>query len=371
MQDTHQEPYDLAWLLINATRQAFSLGYRIHYPYGAAAAAATLLAPQITERAEALLEALEGSLVKLYRERATAMARSPAHLVDRDIKQYEAEAKHLRPEQRKAIDSQITRLHRVKAILEEEHFTESQALIHDTDSVLDYPVLPVSGRGKDYREFSLGANRSLRVRLLHPDPPEGITGIDLIYETYCRASRSKELQVRIAALQYKMWDGKAIYTSGKKREGILSQINRAEEFFCKGGLCKQPRAAHDGGVSYGYRFPHCAAFFRPTDRTQSPGTPRSTKGWHIPICHLKDSYRNSPDGNVIIEADAIASSSLNAYVFNPLYNNNMLGSRWLKASSLEKIYKKAGILIGSKRPLLHAQEYSFNPEAPSVPFELD
>ncbi len=176
------------------------------------------------------------------------------------------------------------------------------------------------------------------MRVLHPDPAEWTSGVDLIYESYWRkfsASQPKGrkarkrtiLVVRVAALQYKMWNGKIIYLSADKR--LQGQIDRAENAFCSAGLCKISRPTRRYGL------PYCSVFLRPTDLRQNRNSFSATKGWHIPICEAQRELSRDKE-SPRIESRYVASSSLSQTSFAELFNRNMMGSRWMLATRLKR-----------------------------------
>lgn len=78
-----------------------------------------------------------------------------------------------------------------------ERWTETQAIRHDSDTLGQGHPLPVSGVGKDYKEYRYHPKRVLRVRILHPDPAEWKSGVDLIYESYWEKPLPNKLQVTV------------------------------------------------------------------------------------------------------------------------------------------------------------------------------
>jgi hypothetical protein len=194
----------------------------------------------------------------------------------------------------------------------------------------------------------------LRVRILHPDPAEWKTGVDLVYESYWSRSHRVSTSckrahgmVRLAALQYKMWDGKRIYVSYDPR--IVSQCDRAHQAFCEAGLCQ---AGNQGRRRYA--LPHCSVFLRPTDRVQRALGFAVSHAWHIPVCEVRRQLMR--DGTKL-ESRYVSSSSVSQGVFAELFNRNMLGSRWLQLHRLESIYKRLGVLNHEDRVIIHAQEF--------------
>jgi len=309
------------------------------------------------------VDAFESNMERLYRARADAQSASsgepvsPMDLLKSDILMLEGELSSAPDHRAGDIRRHLGRLERARASLDTTSWTESQALRRDSDTFGLGRPLPVTGTGKDYREYRFHPSRRLRVRILHPDPPEWKSGVDLIYECYWNrqpqhssSPRSTgRLMVRVAALQYKRWDGRQIYLSSDPR--LATQLDRAETAFCKMGLCKKGTIAPRR-----YGLPHCSSFLRPTDIRQAGGRFSVTHGWHVPTCAARRELgrvKTAPR----IESRRISSSSVSQTVFAELFNKNMLGSRWISAARLERIYKSVGILDGSDRVVVHAQEY--------------
>ena len=58
----------------------------------------------------------------------------------------------------------------------------------------------------DYKvDYTLGKDSYLRLRLLHPENMEAVTGADLVYEQHYLKKR----KIRVMFLQYKIWDEKS------------------------------------------------------------------------------------------------------------------------------------------------------------------
>ena len=150
-----------------------------------------------------------------------------------------------------------------------------------------------------------------------------------------KARKRSTLMVRIAALQYKMWNGKIIYLSADKR--LQDQVDRAQNAFCSAGMCNLARPARRYGL------PYCSVFLRPTDLRQTRNGFSATKGWHVPICEAHRELSRDKE-SPRIESRYVASSSLSQTSFAELFNRNMMGSRWMLAKRLEQAYLSAGIL---------------------------
>ena len=201
--------------------------------------------------------------------------------------------------------------------------------------------LPISDVGKDYREYRFHPDRTLRVRVLHPDPAEWTSGVDLIYESYWRkfsASQPKGrkarkrtiLVVRVAALQYKMWNGKIIHLSADKR--LQGQIDSRRNAFAH-VVCARSRVRH-GDMVY-----HTALCFygpRICDKIATAFLQRRVGTFqYVKLSVSFLAIRNLHESNFDMW---LFYFSLSQTSFAELFNRNMMGSRWMLATRLEKAY---------------------------------
>lgn len=345
------------WLLLNAIRQTFGISRKTAVTYAEAVALAIDLAPRIIDDSNPLVKAFDAEAIRLYRERADARSRirnkivKPLEILDRDIRQLEREATQAKDGQDQAIRSQIRKLQRTRRGLDEISWTETQAIHRDADAY--ERELPISHKGQGYKEYSVSVNRRLRIRILHPDPPESNSGVDLIYENYYdkkQGKRSVSL-VRVAALQYKMWDGKNIYAS--QTTNLLPQMERMQKTFCETGFCDKPSQNADDR----YRLPTCCVFLRPTDKKQTKDAWQVTHAWHVPICVALARFETTDSGNSVLRSSLISNSSVTQGPFQELYNRGMLGSRWISSAKLKALHRRIGILDYSDGIVIHAQEY--------------
>jgi hypothetical protein len=67
--------------------------------------------------------------------------------------------------------------------------------------------LPTLDSGHGFRDFEIGEDKVLRVRVLHPDRPEHVTGVGIVYERHDRGQR----RASIVAVQYKIWEDRRLY----------------------------------------------------------------------------------------------------------------------------------------------------------------
>jgi hypothetical protein len=357
--ETNAFDFDQQWLLVNAIRQAFGIGRKQTISYADAVALTRFLAPKLVNVDSPLIQAFVSETLRLYSQRAEAQSRieqrpvKPIEVLDLDTQQLRLEAQQAAPDQSQAIETQISKLERARDSLTETRWTESRAI--DRDANAPEKDLPISNKGQGYKEYWLSKDRRLRVRVLHPDLPEARSGVDLIYETYYDKvieGQNTTLLVRIAALQYKMWNGKELYAS--QASNLLSQMEKMRQVFCEAGFCEHPSTP---GGDERYRLPHCCAFLRPTDRNQTSNAWKVTHAWQVPVCVALEKFELTSKGNKVLRSKTISCNSTTQDTFQELYNRSMLGSRWLKSTKLQQLYEQLGIFDNLNRVIVHAQEY--------------
>jgi hypothetical protein len=207
--------------------------------------------------------------------------------------------------------------------------------------------LPVSGEGRDYKQYKLDENRALRIRVLHPDPAEYKTGADVFYEHLDEERR----RARLAIVQFKLWDGKSLH----QEERSLEQIARMEGFACRNRLCV---LSDDRRRTF--RLPPCAAFLRPTDRLQDPDSKMYSTGLHVPLCVIKDAWEPNRNGGRSVRKSSIEDRSVSHEVFEELFNTRMLGGKELSFDELGELYKTFGVFEYDDTVQVHAQEFRLN-----------
>ncbi len=192
----------------------------------------------------------------------------------------------------------------------------------------------------------------MRLRLLHPDKEEEILGSDLIYEQF---DLEKQL-VRFVHIQYKMWSKNGIYF---KQGSIMEQIGKVSKVLCDSNYCKSSLGSN---TPERYRFPYCSGFFRPTDKQIDNDKDMNSSGFHLPMCYVK----RQATTNVKITRDEAKSNGLSNVVFNDLFVNGFLGSKWIPIDELQEFYKKHNIEDYVNNMRIHAQEIYVESEADRV-----
>lgn len=296
----------------------------------------------------------ESDIAKEYRQKArlrsikNSTEISPGFLIKQDIddlKDLLDVAKREKQERAKVdqLKRKLTNLIEAEKELNPVPHSENQLIFRDAMAV--QRTVPVFGSGRAYRDFELSDGNILRIRVLHPDKPEHVTGADIIYE---RHSPSEE-SARIVAVQYKTWDKKALYLSDDR---MIAQLSRLKNFTCSKGLCDQPATENS------YRFPCCAGFLRPTDKLQNPDQAFVSSGEHLPICKIDECKTVTPRGSEVIEYGNIKDISLSSEMFEQLFNKGKIGSRLLNYEELKKFYEEYQVESEVDRVVIYAQEFS-------------
>lgn len=221
--------------------------------------------------------------------------------------------------------------------------TENQLIFRDALAV--QRNVPAFRSGKAYRDFELPDSNVLRVRVLHPEVPEHMTGADIIYE---RHSPSQE-SASIVVIQYKIWEKKSLYLTEPRMQG---QIQRLKEFTCGRAICERPEGIDE------YRFPYCAGFLRPTDKLQRADQGFISSGEHLPICRLGECASKSAQGADVLTYDKMRGTSLSAEMFEELFTKGKVGSRMLSYEEITKLYEKHAIESELDTVVIYAQEFS-------------
>lgn len=341
---------DAEWTAISALREVVGIARKMGAPtYREALILAESLLPELFDRDASLLgEQTESMSARQYRQMAEAESEiqgrpvTALDLVDSEIDRFGALVEK-RPDHG-LLKKQLYSLFRIRSELQEREHYEQQLILRDVFKTSR--TLPISGEGRDYREFELYKDRRLRIRMLHPDPPEHATGADVIYEVYW----DKKRMVRLAAIQYKVWNSRTLYKSA----GLAKQLDRLRSVFCGNGLCEPYADSQRKGA---YRLPYCAAFLRPTDKLQDPNARLVSSGYHVPVCVVERSWEDTSQGGQKLESKYFRSEAVTQQLFEELFNTNMLGSKWLTYEELEDIYRGHSILQADEHVVIHAQEF--------------
>jgi hypothetical protein len=342
---------DIEWTALNALREVIGIALKasVSPTYRQILALAQRLAPDLFHPDRSIIaRGQESSGAREYRQRADALSKledrqvTPLEAINRDIERDESLVKT--GGDRDLVRRRLDRLYQIRQEFQLLPYEESQLILNDVFNV--DRELPTSGRGKDYSEFQLPNSRVLRIRMLHPGRAEHLTGADVLYEHYWEKKRV----VRLAAVQYKIWEGRVLYKSVE----LERQLARLHQVFCDNDLCKEHAASKRKDA---YRLPYCAAFLRPTDKLQCPDSRLISSGYHIPICVVNRLWQDTRRGGKRLSSRAFRSEAVTHRVFEELFNTNMLGSRWLTYEELERLYHEHGLLYVDEHIVVHAQDF--------------
>ncbi len=293
-----------------------------------------------------LTQTNESEIVKYYKQVAESLSNkgeeiTPLELIEKEI---ERNRTLLDGETEGAsIWKKIFELEAAREYFLPEQITENRLLNHDftlegRDSFFGKKIYN-SEKLKDYK---LSKDRILRLRFLHPDKAEHILGADLIYEQF----NLKAQEVRFVHLQYKTWDDKILYFSNGN---LLNQVEKLFTNMCNSGYCY---GEHGDNLPEKFRLPYCSSFLRPTSKVNKPDSKLLTSGIHVPICVTKVLANQ---GNKLTKFNC-AQDSVSFKIFEELFINNLIGSRFISFEELEFFYQEKGINSEVARIRVHAQE---------------
>ncbi|EAB8210249.1 hypothetical protein FGH87_24685, partial [Salmonella enterica] len=292
------------------------------------------LYPELLGNDVSLLKAeRESQTTREYRQKARLKSKKEGRKIDTlelvktDLDEFESLfriAKREKEEQKK-VDQLKRRLNQLTIAYDELSFQEhSENQILNRDVYKVHRPLPSLIDGIDYKDFWLPDKNTLRLRILHPEKTEHITGADLIYEKH-----SSNDEASIIAIQYKIWENKKLYLNDTR---MNEQIDKLKTFFCKKSICDSYNSQMQ------YRFPCCSAFIRPTDKLQSADQKLMSTGEHLPICKIDECTSTGKRGARLLEYDNIKDISLSNESFEFLFNTGKIGSRNLTYDELTQLY---------------------------------
>lgn len=273
---------------------------------------------------------------------------TPLELLDEDINELRvliAQNAEMAFDQKKILKQKILSLESLRKSLKPRTLSEHRILSRDASRAdrNDFGAQFISGNDF-FVDYKITDEKFLRIRLLHPDQAEHMTGADLIYEQH---DEERGL-IRILFLQYKIWDNGVLYFSQAKN--LKAQVEKLESCVCQNKYCSPPSIA----TGYKeYRYPYCSAFVRPTDKLQNQHEKLVSSGVHIPICtmikHIKDGYEK-------IDRKQMRFDTLNHELFEQLFNRGFIGSQWFEQETIEDFYKKYKILESDESVIFYARE---------------
>ncbi|WP_226093270.1 hypothetical protein LF929_007270 [Dickeya oryzae] len=345
------------WITLNAIRgtvKIASKGDMSKSTYDNAFGLGAVLYPELLGPENSILRReRESDTTREYRQKADLMSlKNGTHitaleLVIKDMEEIDSLiliAKKNNDDQKRTdqLKKKIALLQKARLELEIKSHSENQLIFRDAYNV--ERNIPELSKGHGYRDFELPDGNNLRLRVLHPDRPEHITGADIIYERHDKKSG----KISIVVVQYKIWEDKKLYVSDERMQ---AQIQKMKKFTCENNICRHK------GINDFYRFPCCAGFLRPTDKLQKADQKFISTGEHIPICKINDFKSKGVKGGEILEYEKIKEVSLSAELFEELFNRGKIGSRELSRSELEKLYKDSYVIDKSDTVVIYAQEF--------------
>jgi len=347
---------DAEWIALSAFRELLKIStkgsmskstYAEAFEFGAALYPALLGA-----ESSILRQANESITAREYRQRARLKSQAagttihPLGLLDQDISELEQLLDIAKTsKERGRVDQLRNRLKTLRRARDEiapPPHTETSLIARDANA---FPAgLPTIGSGKGYKAFQLPDGNALRVHVFHPDKPEHVSGADVLYERHDPSTDSATL----VFVQYKIWEKQTLSLNDPRMQAQLAKL---KSLVCDRGLCSI------GKVEKPYRFPHCAAFLRPTDKLQNPDQKLISSGEHIPICRIEECAKSSRLNTPVLDFDGIRKTSLSGTAFEYLFTYNKVGSRPIPYEELEQLYERLSIIAEPGNLLVHAQEF--------------
>jgi hypothetical protein len=228
---------DVEWATLTATREMLGIALKGSSTptYEQSLAFAKTLAPKLYDPKTSLLgKTRDQQIIQEYTQRAEAQSQldgrkvEPIEIINKEIEHFN---QLLEPDrERDLLQKRLSTLQHIKRLLSPKTYTENQLIIRDLFKVERHlPTPPIEG--DTYRDYQISEDRGLRIRLLHPDPPEHSTGADLVYEQYWDDKRV----ARIAFVQYKVWNGQTLYLS--QANNLEQQMSKLKVAFCDADLC--------------------------------------------------------------------------------------------------------------------------------------
>lgn len=243
------------------------------------------------------------------------------------------------------ISQRIIQLEATKSNLKPRQINENRILQRDFSKINRTDFGSKLINSDDFKiGYSLKNNSFLRIRLLHPDKPEHVTGADLIYEQH----NEETGKIRLMLLQYKIWEDGILYFS--QAGNLEAQLLKMKSVLCDKGFCDTPENLKN---DLDYRFPYCSAFLRPTDKLQENNEKLVSTGIHIPVCSALK-IRN--DGETKIDKKYIRHQTLTHKIFEHLFNRALIGSKWLSEEEVEKMYIENKIIDSDDTIKIYARE---------------
>jgi len=349
------EKRDIAFQAISAMRDTMSIARRKpqHITYEQSLRIYADLDPEIYEEFDKLVsEKNQNERSRLFIEQAQVLTETtgktvtPDELVEKEIKKYKELKKNAKKGQTRRISQEISALEAVLENLKPRYLSEHAIIVNDFTQIDRTKLFgEKTFAAVKHVEYSLSKERLIRIRLLHPDKPEHLTGADLVYEQIDTINE----RVRFLFMQYKTWDDNVIYFSSHRN--LLPQLQKMEKLLCKHSnkYCEfRSSTSLDN-----FRMPYCSGFLRPTDKLQFKKSKMISSGMHLPVCAALEIYKTQKK----FEKDFLKNVLPDHYIFERLFALGLVGSRWIDYEEAEVLYQKNGILDEGQNLTIHAREF--------------
>ena len=359
MEETHspninEENKDFAFQSLSAVREAVSIAKRLptQIRYEDALDIIHDVNPAAYEMiVNELNKKNKSELVRYYIDKADALTDqeevvTPQELILKDFEENEVSIKKSQDKGKGKVNSLNQR--RIVLLAALNYFKPREISEHKVlskDFYLRGKTIPDAleiYKDEQYVDYRLPENKYLRLRLLHPDKYEHILGCDMIYEQF---DLDNEI-VRFVHVQYKLWDKEGLYYS---KGNLKDQLQKMKNNLCDVTFCTYENQSR----LHPYRFPFCSGFLRPTDKQKNDDKDMVSTGLHLPICYVNQMIES---GDKKITKKQCKKNGLSHSVFDELFVNEFLGSRWMPIASLERYYKDRNIDGEINLIRIHAQE---------------
>lgn len=343
-----------AFQAVNAVREAVTIAKRASQPitYEQTLDLVHDLDPELYGEVTTLLARKnESDFVKYYTQKAEAITTEenpvlPTDLIEKELEELEKIVE--KDKSKRFLNKRIFDLKNALSYFQPRKISEHKILNKDF-YLAERPSFKFSEilyEDEEFKDYKLEDNKVLRLRLLHPDKAEHVIGADLIYEQF----NLKTNQARFLVLQYKTWNQKNLNLSSGN---IADQFEKLNKNLCQSGFCSNYKGEDE---AFGYRLPFCCAFLRPTSYISSADSKLVSTGIHVPICQvlkIKEHEKSLTSKNA-------KGKAISFNIFDEMFIENMLGSRWLNFKELEDFYESKDIFSHSDRIRVHAQEVNLD-----------
>ena len=300
------------------------------------------MVPSLFSKENSLLQRCnESPDARLYRDMAEAESKiakrkiTPAELITKEIEKLQRTLSVATDGSN--IDREIKKLSKLLVDFSERAYSEGTLIQRD---VLQshrprFPSPEMVPEVERFYPFSKG--RSLRLRILHPNRPEHISGADVVYE-FCDDQRE---MARFAFVQYKMWDAEKISNSRIDDR----QLKKLRTKLCKARFCTRKKKG-----STCFRMPYCSAFLRLTNMLQPEDTRHVSAGRFTPVCMVQTEGRGS------LSRSDLETRDLSSDIFESAFAEGLAGSDWLPYTTVERMYRDCEILKRTDRLVIYASQ---------------